>query len=95
MRGKSTPRLQNMPPPLPLFAALRLTGLLALCYRAVARCGKKQPRFFLEKSQSKKERGETAAAPNLKKDPAKENQRHAPTKNIFSWFLLRFSTRML
>jgi hypothetical protein len=43
-----------MPPPLPLFAALRDKPLLALCYRAVARCGEKAAALNLKRAKAKK-----------------------------------------
>jgi hypothetical protein len=44
------------------------------CLTLGARCGETAAALFFEKSQSEKERGETAAAPNLKK----EKTRHPP-----------------
>jgi hypothetical protein len=88
MRGKSTPRLLKICPALPLFAfASPLSKFRAIFKQSAAllrlsahamRCEVRQKAaalfFEKSKSQSEKERGETAAAPNLKK----EKTRHPP-----------------
>jgi hypothetical protein len=56
-------------------------GLLPLCYAYGCEVRQKAAALFFEKSksQSKKERGETAAAPNLKKEKKKEQTKRKKT----------------